>query len=295
MQTGPEERSIGMMFQSYALWPHMTVHENVTYPLLGRGGDARMVAEEKATRLLDSLSVGGLEQRYPSQLSGGQQQRVALARALIAEPAVLLFDEPLSNVDAKVRRHLRAQLRSTLRATQFAGVYVTHDQEEAMEMADTLAVMDGGQILQIGKPSDVYNFPVSRFVSEFVGDINLVQARVSAVEGSRIQATTKTASTGWIDIVSGTAPQPGSSGFISFRPEDGFLGDQVAADDLGLCVEAEISDVVFLGARTEVRLRADGERDMALTGADASAVRGLSAGMKTRISVPQSRLRWISS
>jgi len=286
---GPERRSIGMMFQSYALWPHMTVRDNVTYPLRGRGGHSKAVAYDKAARVLESLGVGGLEHRYPSQLSGGQQQRVALARSLIAEPAVLLFDEPLSNVDARVRRHLRAQLRETLRTTQFAGVYVTHDQEEAMELADTLAVMDSGSILQIGSPREIYDAPASRFVSEFVGDINLLEAQVCAVHSSCIQATTSAGRTGWIELGAARVPAVGENGYVSFRPEHGVLGADGAG---GLRIDAAIADVVFLGPRAEVRLRAAGT-DMTLTSADASA-RGLVAGASASISVSDAHLRWIA-
>jgi len=268
------------------------VRDNVAYPLRGRGGDSAEVAHRKAAALLDSLGVGGLEHRYPSQLSGGQQQRVALARSLIAEPAVLLFDEPLSNVDAKVRRHLRAQLRQTLRTTQFAGIYVTHDQEEAMELADTLAVMETGRILQRGTPREIYGFPASRFVAEFIGDINLLEATVEAVQGSQVQATTRAGRSGWVDIGSARAAARGHEGYLSFRPEHGLLHEQGHAD-IGLHIDAEVADVVFLGPRAEVRLRVAGERDMTLTAADGDTQR-LAAGARVRIAVPRRHLGWIA-
>ncbi|RZA13144.1 MAG: ABC transporter ATP-binding protein, partial [Lysobacteraceae bacterium] len=167
----PEDRHIGMMFQSYALWPHMTVAQNVAYPLASSRGRAETFAPQVAA-MLDKLGVSGLGHRYPGELSGGQQQRVALARALIASPSVILFDEPLSNVDAKVRRRLRAELRELKARTNFAGIYVTHDQEEAMELADTLVVMDSGRIRQSDAPRHVYAHPASLYVAEFVGEMN---------------------------------------------------------------------------------------------------------------------------
>jgi iron(III) transport system ATP-binding protein len=149
----PEHRRIGMMFQSYALWPHMTVSENIGYPLTALPRPER---QARVVEMLDRLGIAGLGHRYPGELSGGQQQRVALARALVASQSLLLFDEPLSNVDAKVRRRLRTELRDLKRRSNFAGIYVTHDQEEAMELADTLVVMESGQVRQVASPRAVY-------------------------------------------------------------------------------------------------------------------------------------------
>ena len=154
----PERRRIGMVFQSYAVWPHMNVLQNVVYPLLiQRVG--RRERTERAMAILELVGLGGMEARRPSQLSGGQQQRVALARGLIMEPEVLLLDEPLSNLDAKLRLRMRRDIQRIQRETGFTVLYVTHDQEEALEISDRLAIMDRGEILALGSPDDVREHP----------------------------------------------------------------------------------------------------------------------------------------
>jgi iron(III) transport system ATP-binding protein len=171
------ERNVGMVFQSYALFPHMTVLENVAYGPVIRGGDKR-AAKAKAREILALIGLGGLEARLPSELSGGQQQRVAVARAIVQQPDVLLFDEPLSNVDAKLRRRVRAEIRDLQRRFGLTAVYVTHDQEEALAVSDRIVVMSHGRIAQIGTPADLYERPNSRFVADFIGDANLIEGRI---------------------------------------------------------------------------------------------------------------------
>jgi len=167
----PEKRTFGMMFQSYAVWPHMSVFQNVAYPLkLRRVSKAEI--QERVRRILDLVGIGDLGAEYSSQLSGGQQQRIALARSLVADPEVILFDEPLSNVDAKVREDLRIELLTMQKRIGFAGVYVTHDQEEAMAIADRIVVMKDGEVVQVGPPDQVYGAPLSRFVASFIGVVN---------------------------------------------------------------------------------------------------------------------------
>ncbi len=171
----PNKRNTGMVFQSYALWPHMTVAQNVAFGL-----NVRKVANpEKDKRVLEALSAVQMEQyaaRKPNQLSGGQQQRVALARALVIKPDVLLLDEPLSNLDAKLRNDLRLQIRRICKDSGITTVYVTHDQKEALSMADRVALLRNGQIMQIGSPRELYRGPKTRFVAEFLGETNLIQA-----------------------------------------------------------------------------------------------------------------------
>jgi iron(III) transport system ATP-binding protein len=171
------ERRVGMVFQSYALWPHMSVEQNVAYPLRNLSGARRMSRSQIDARVAELLGLMGLEQqarRRPGQLSGGQQQRVALARAIAAGNDVVLFDEPLSNIDAKVREQLRLELRRMQRELGFTAVYVTHDQTEALELADRIAVMREGRLVQLGTGRDVYRSPENRFVAEFVGTTNLL-------------------------------------------------------------------------------------------------------------------------
>ncbi len=180
----PERRDIGMVFQSYAIWPHMTVFENVAYPLrVRRFSQADL--REKVTRVLDLVGLGGQAARSATALSGGQMQRVALARALVFDPALLLFDEPLSNLDLKLREGLRVELKNLQRRTGITSIYVTHDQEEAVELADRIIIMDHGNIVQIGAPLDIYIRPKTRFVAEFISSANIFEATVlDVVDGS---------------------------------------------------------------------------------------------------------------
>ena len=178
----PEKRQIGMVFQSYAIWPHMSVFENVAYPLKVRRlprGEVR----ERTLAALDLVQLGDFAGRYPAQLSGGQQQRVAVARAIVFEPRILLFDEPLSNLDAKLREQMRFELRELQQRLGVTTLYVTHDQQEALAISDRVAVMEEGRIVQAGDPQDIYEAPINRFVADFVGWTNFLPA---TVEGGRV-------------------------------------------------------------------------------------------------------------
>ena len=179
-----EKRNVGMVFQSYALWPHMSVFDNVAYPL--RRSGERLTRQELAARVAEALHLVGLHgnaEAYPPDLSGGQQQRVALARAVVARPRLLLFDEPLSNLDAQLRLRLRHDLRRIHEETGQTSIYVTHDQTEALALADRIAVMRLGRIEQLGTPRDIFLNPRSRFVAEFVGYDNLLTGQVEALDG----------------------------------------------------------------------------------------------------------------
>ncbi len=173
----PEKRDIGMVFQSYAVWPHMTVFENVAYPLRIKRQDKQTV-RQKVEQVLDTVHLSQYAQRIPSQLSGGQQQRVALARALVAEPQLLLLDEPLSNLDAKLRDSMRFEIKEIQKKLGITVVFVTHDQIEAMTMSDRVIVINRGVIQQMGTPSEIYRHPVNQFVADFVGKINFFDATI---------------------------------------------------------------------------------------------------------------------
>ncbi|WP_156753641.1 ABC transporter ATP-binding protein [Actinokineospora pegani] len=181
------QRQVGMVFQSYALWPHMTVEQNIAYPLTTGPRSSRPSKPEVTARVQEMLALMRLTeqaQRRPGQLSGGQQQRVALARAIAAGNDVVLFDEPLSNIDAKVREALRLELRVMQRKLGFTAVYVTHDQTEALELADRIAIMRDGKVVQLGTPEDIYRAPATRYVADFVGTSNLLTATRTTTPGT---------------------------------------------------------------------------------------------------------------
>ena len=177
----PNKRDMTMVFQSYALFPHMTVYDNVAYGLqlkrLSRGD-----IQKKVQATLDLMGLGTLASRRPNQLSGGQQQRVALARALVMEPQVLLFDEPLSNLDAKLRVQMRSEIHRLQRRLNITSVYVTHDQDEAMALSDRIVVMNTGKIEQMGKPEEIYRYPATRFVADFIGRANFLDTSIEKIE-----------------------------------------------------------------------------------------------------------------
>lgn len=189
----PWRRNVGFVFQNYALWPHMNVYENIAYGLKIRR-QSKEVIDKKVRWALELVGLPGVEKRFPGELSGGMQQRVALARALVVDPDILLLDEPLSNLDAKLRITLRDQLREIQKQLHITTIYVTHDQEEALEISDRIAVMNAGVIQQIGKPEDIYNHPANLFVANFVGKSNLIDGyctpdgyfESSAIEGLRL-------------------------------------------------------------------------------------------------------------
>jgi iron(III) transport system ATP-binding protein len=179
----PYAREIGFVFQNYALWPHMTVYSNVAFGLKLR----KIAAEEIKRKVLSALELVGLqgrEERYPSQLSGGQQQRVALARSLALQPRLILLDEPLSNLDAKLREEMRVELRKLIKKVGISALYVTHDQEEAFTISDAVIVMEAGKIRQYAAPEDIYNHPAHSFVASFIGHSMLVDAKIVKVQGS---------------------------------------------------------------------------------------------------------------
>ena len=184
-QEPPHKRDMSMVFQSYAIFPHLTVYENTAYGLNVQRRPKNEV-RERVARVLDLVELTGLENRAPNQLSGGQQQRVALARALVMEPKVLLMDEPLSNLDAKLREQMRTEIRRIQKKLGITSVYVTHDQVEAMTLSDQVVIINEGRVEQIGTPTDVYRFPQTRFVADFIGRANFIEGKVRDRRGLRL-------------------------------------------------------------------------------------------------------------
>jgi iron(III) transport system ATP-binding protein len=212
----PNKRRFGMVFQSYAVWPHMTVLDNVSYPLKVQGGRSRAEQRDRAMETLQTVGLGGYEARYPSQLSGGQQQRVALARALVMDPRLLLFDEPLSNLDAKLRERMRFELIEIQSKLGISAVYVTHDQAEAMVMSGRVIVMDSGHIAQEGAPEEIYATPRTRFVADFIGLSNFIDAEIVDRRGDGWLATSPL---GELECVSDLQHSPRDKVLLAVRPE----------------------------------------------------------------------------
>jgi iron(III) transport system ATP-binding protein len=241
----PEARGMGMVFQNYAVWPHKNVFQNVVFGLKLRkipAAEARRQVEET----LALVNLTGLESRYPNELSGGQQQRVALARSLVVEPSILLLDEPLSNLDAKLRERMRTELKDLQRRTGITFVYVTHDQAEALALSDHVAVMSGGRLQQYGTPFEVYAHPANRMVADFMGLVNLVPGTVRAVAngGGRIELANDLA----LDVAALDGLKPGDAIDVAIRPENIRLA---APSGPASGPMAKITNHVFLGNISE--------------------------------------------
>jgi len=250
------QRNIGFVFQNYALFPHLSIFENVAYGLRVRG----LSADEVRSRVGDVLSqvgLAGYEQQFSGQLSGGEQQRVALARAIVIRPRVLLFDEPLSNLDAKLRVQMRHEIRDLQRRLAITTVYVTHDQEEAMAVSDRIAVMNEGSVVQEGTAEDLYHRPASQFVAQFVGRVNLVAGRVAEVAGEALMIAALGTVIGARPVREGLAP--GDSVMLVVRPEA--IAIAIAADGDGATgsLQATVISRTFLGEKIEYLLRCAGE------------------------------------
>jgi iron(III) transport system ATP-binding protein len=234
----PESRKMSMIFQSYALWPHMTVAENIVYGLRLRRLDRETITKKLAA-ILATTKLEPLAQRYPGELSGGQQQRVALARALIVEPETLLLDEPLSNLDANLREEMRFEIRRLHDQYRYTTVYVTHDQSEAMTTADLIAVMNAGKIDQLGTPEDIYDRPQSEFVARFIGASNIIKGIARDANHVAFAGAT-------LEVV-GTRLATGDDATVAIRQHDIALAAQ-APQDMHNTIAARVVRQVFLGA-----------------------------------------------
>jgi putative spermidine/putrescine transport system ATP-binding protein len=241
-------RNMTLVFQSYALFPHLTVFENIAFGLRMRKTREDEI-RKRVDEALDLVRLGGFQQRYPAQISGGQQQRVALARALVVHPALLLLDEPLSNLDARLREEMRAEIRMIQRKVGITTVLVTHDIQEAFALSDRIAVLNAGRVEQLGSPAEIYQKPKTRFVAEFAGHANHFDGKVVAVEGQRMRIATAHGINLWAPRADGAIAD--SALWVMLRPERVRLGASGGAN----CFPAAVSEVTYLGGLISYRLR----------------------------------------
>jgi iron(III) transport system ATP-binding protein len=274
----PNRRNTGMCFQSYALFPHMTVYDNIRFGLRMK----KIRPEEQKKRIQSILEMVGLEalsERKPSELSGGQQQRVALARAIVIEPDVLLFDEPLSNLDAKLREYVRVEIRNLQKRLGITSIYVTHDQAEALVISDRIVVMNKGRIEQIGDPYAIYSHPRTSFVAGFIGLANIFKGEVVGAQGKRY---TIHCEFGEITLQS-DAPPAGREVIFSFRPEDVVLQEAAA----GNRVKGKIHQAIFMGNLTDLFI----DVGKAKIRVQVSTDRPFQAGDQIELGIPEQAIR----
>jgi ABC-type Fe3+/spermidine/putrescine transport system ATPase subunit len=266
----PNRRNLGMVFQSYAVWPHMTVFENVAYPLELRGL-GRAAVREKVERVLDLVGLGGMQSRPGTLLSGGQMQRLALCRALVYEPDLLLLDEPFSNLDAKLREQMRAEVKLLQRRLGITVLFVTHDQVEALSLSDRIAVMHAGRVEQVGTPRALYERPASAFVRDFLGQTVILSGRVATPASDEATGCVTVAMNGALAGCSLTgrnaspaALAPGSAATVAIRPEDIRVERDDAAPREAHHLLGTIDALSFVGDRYEARVSLGGEHGIVL-------------------------------
>ncbi len=272
------KRNTGMVFQGFALFPHMTVAQNVSYGLEMRRVPKAEI-KQRVSKVLDLVQLGGFAERMPRQLSGGQQQRVALARALVINPHVLLLDEPLSALDAKLRHEVRLQIRQLQQSLGLTTVFVTHDQEEALSLADQLVVMNAGRIEQIGSPADLYERPASPFVADFIGKTNFFKGTIKGdVFSTDFGLSLK------------VVPRVTSATLLGVRPEKIKIarrsGIQSSAQDEVNSIEGVVELVSYLGPSTEYRVKIFGDHHVLVQQPNRDAAEGVEIGQPVLLTVP---------
>ncbi|MGB5557724.1 MAG: ABC transporter ATP-binding protein [Paracoccaceae bacterium] len=280
----PYRRPVNTVFQNYALFPHMTVAQNIGFGLEMLGKSAKEIADTTA-QMLELVRMEHLAGRHTDALSGGQQQRVALARALAPHPKVLLLDEPLSALDLKLRKAMQIELKRLQSETGITFVFVTHDQEEALTMSDRMAVMDTGHILQVGTPKEIYNHPARRFVADFIGDINIIDAELTSLNGDRGKIILAGGGSA-IAHLQGTAAAPGKVS-VAIRPENVGL---TSPDDPDAAVVGQIATVVYFGVANNVHVRLEDGTELVARSAEAKGQPGDRVG----VVLPDEHLRVIA-
>jgi ABC-type Fe3+/spermidine/putrescine transport system ATPase subunit len=250
----PEKRNTGMVFQNWALFPHKTVFENIAFGLRMRKVSNALI-REKVEKTLELIHLPGFGNRFPDQLSGGQKQRVALARALVIEPSVLLLDEPLSNLDAKIREQMRLEISSLLKRLSMTAVYVTHDQAEALAMADRIAVMDDGNIRQVGMPVEIYERPTDEFVAHFIGDTNTITGKIAGLSDSSAEIVTEEGLT--LTVSPHKDWRKGERQRVFIRPEKITLHTRPV--DKGNPLQGRIKFVTYMGSSIRYHIDVDGK------------------------------------
>ncbi|KRO90975.1 MAG: spermidine/putrescine ABC transporter ATP-binding protein, partial [Rhodobacter sp. BACL10 MAG-121220-bin24] len=278
-QVPPHKRGIGMVFQNYALFPHMTVGENLAFPLEVRGM-GKSEREEKINRALDMVQMGDFSHRRPAQLSGGQQQRIALARALVFDPAVVLMDEPLGALDKQLREHMQYEIKHLHNSLGISVVYVTHDQGEALTMSDRIAVFDDGRIQQLASPQELYERPQNSFVAGFIGENNRIMGTLVSVKGDHARVKLQTGEV--ITAAAVNVTTPGQQTMVSVRPERATIltnGDQ---DDLQT-LDAEVIEVVYMGDLFRTVLKVAGNENFVVKTRNTTGQNLLTPGQKVKI------------
>ncbi len=278
----PNRRDMAMVFQSYAIFPHLNVSENIAYGLQVRKFSQHEI-RERIAKVMALTELTGLEKRAPNQISGGQQQRVALARALVVEPKVLLFDEPLSNLDAKLREEMRFEIRDLQKRLGITAIYVTHDQQEALVMSDKIAVMNNGLLMQLGSPEEIYERPKSKFVAEFIGLSDFLPARIESVDAKFAQVVvgqTRLRASG----AAGFAP--GQTALLFIRPNDIEIAAEGARENV---LEGVVKQATYLGETMDYRVEVSGDPSLRSGQAPAGSGQGseseleLGAGLELRV------------